>query len=41
MRTLEDVRKDIDKIDETLIAVILKRIELSGEVKRLKRKAAN
>lgn len=36
MRTLDEVRKDIDKVDEVIIDAILKRIGLSHEVKCIK-----
>lgn len=36
MRDLEDVRKDIDSIDQELIQLFLKRMDLSEEVVRYK-----
>lgn len=36
MRTLEEVRKDIDLVDQELIKHIMKRLDLTGEVKAIK-----
>lgn len=36
MKTLEDVREEIDCVDQALIALIMKRINLSKEVKMVK-----
>ncbi len=37
MKTLEDIRTEIDEIDEQLMVLLDKRIELVKEVKELKR----
>lgn len=36
MRTLEEVRKDIDIVDKELIKYIMKRLDLTAEVKAIK-----
>src|SRR5580700_768716 len=37
-RTLQDIRQDIDAIDETLVSLLSKRVELAQEVGRVKGK---
>lgn len=39
MRTLEEVRTDIDRVDQELIKYIMKRLDLVGEVKIIKGKS--